>query len=328
MALRLVRQSSDTPNITNKDDVKMVRYAYGGFDGVVKNFGQELAATEPVYGVFRIESGRVVLQGWEVDIDEGGWETTLFLPPTNIYYLFYLEINALLETAEIKSIYGLSMYPEISAGDDLTEVPNGVARLPLFKFTLESRVVTDFQRLVKVIPYAKDEFLTKSKFESVFEPDQETVKKATTADNAIKRSNSTYTGFVGDVFNGIKAPYGGQDYCLKLFVKMDVPTVTVEKKREAVAIGDSFYDGSHYRCRYSLNGVTQGFFDILPNSEENYSQLFTVSYLTDPKGSIATYYVRFYKDNGVLYVYVPMSTYGGIRLVLDHFEHETKYWGD
>ena len=323
MALRLVRQSSDTPNITNKDDVKMVRYAYGGFDGVVKNFGQELAATEPVYGVFRIESGRVVLQGWEVDIDEGGWETTLFLPPTNIYYLFYLEINALLETAEIKSIYGLSLYPEISTGDDLTEVPNGVARLPLFKFTLESRVVTDFQRLVKAIPYAKDEFLTKSKFESVFEPDQETVKKAK---NAIQRSNSTYTGFVGDVFNGIKAPYGGQDYCLRLFVKMDVPTVTVEKKREAVAIGDSFYDGSHYRCHYILNNRTQGFFDILPNSD--YSQLFTVSYLTDPEGSIYTDYVRFYKENGVLYVWVTTSSMGGIRLVLDHFEHETKYWGD
>ena len=36
MAIRLIRENSDTPNITNKDDARMIRYAYGGQNGYVK----------------------------------------------------------------------------------------------------------------------------------------------------------------------------------------------------------------------------------------------------------------------------------------------------
>ena len=37
MSIRLIRQESQTPNVTNHDDARMVRYAYGGFDGFVKD---------------------------------------------------------------------------------------------------------------------------------------------------------------------------------------------------------------------------------------------------------------------------------------------------
>ena len=36
MGVRLIRQNSNTPNVTNIDDARMVRYAYGGYDGYVR----------------------------------------------------------------------------------------------------------------------------------------------------------------------------------------------------------------------------------------------------------------------------------------------------
>lgn len=42
MGLRLIRGNSDTPNVTNADDARMVRYAYGGYNGFVQGKGREL----------------------------------------------------------------------------------------------------------------------------------------------------------------------------------------------------------------------------------------------------------------------------------------------
>ena len=36
MSIRLIRQESETPNVSNHDDARMVRYAYGGYDGFVR----------------------------------------------------------------------------------------------------------------------------------------------------------------------------------------------------------------------------------------------------------------------------------------------------
>lgn len=134
MAIRLVRESSVTPNITNRDDVRMIRYAYGGYDGVVKGYGEELAATYSSDGIFHIGSGRIVLQGWEIDIDESGVDVALD-KSSSLYYAIYLEIDLSgeHETIEIKSIYSSSGYDlEVDAGDDLTRYPNGVARMVLY----------------------------------------------------------------------------------------------------------------------------------------------------------------------------------------------------
>lgn len=63
MPVRLIRENSDTPNITNRDDARMIRYAYGGQNGFVKGRGTELSHT--VNGnVFTINSGLINLQGW------------------------------------------------------------------------------------------------------------------------------------------------------------------------------------------------------------------------------------------------------------------------
>lgn len=135
--VRLVRESSDTPNITNKDDARMIRYAYGGIDGVIKSFGKEFDYTiDTTNHILKIGSGRFVLQGWEVDLDEAGWTLDFGSAAEVRYYTAYLEVNLTLETAEVKATYGLSTYPTIDEGDDLTSVPSGIARRVLYNFTV------------------------------------------------------------------------------------------------------------------------------------------------------------------------------------------------
>lgn len=137
MALRLVRQTSETPNITNKDDVILARYAYGSQRGVVKNAGREVGYTAE-NNVFKLLDGRIVIDGWEIDIDASGFEISLTNSSSPIYFTVYAEINVAIEAVNIKTQYSTSMSPTISDGDDLTQVPNGVARLPLYSFVHSS----------------------------------------------------------------------------------------------------------------------------------------------------------------------------------------------
>lgn len=151
----LVRKSSDTPNITNKDDTKMIRYAYGGYNGYQKDYLDEFGYTYE-NKKFHIGGGRASVQGWEVDLDSAGFTVEL----NGIYvvesYSIYLEVNVLRETAEIKSIYANStQYPEVDEGDDLTKYPSGTARLLLYQLTIRSGQLT-VEKKIKVIPYAKD----------------------------------------------------------------------------------------------------------------------------------------------------------------------------
>lgn len=134
MNARLVRVSSTEPNIRNFDDAAMVRYAYGG-DGIVKNFGNQLSISPDLYSV-TIDTGRVVLHGWEVDVQSP------IVFPLSLYesgkVYVYLEIDLSVETAEFKVLdtYSSSKFEElIPLGDDLTKNPFGLARLPIYSFS-------------------------------------------------------------------------------------------------------------------------------------------------------------------------------------------------
>ena len=155
MAIRLLRESSETPNITNKDDVRMIRYAYGGYNGVVQKYGEELAGSASG-GTFRIGSGRVVLHGWEVEVEGDGWTLDLSsISSGAYYYTVYLEVNAELETAEIKYLYDTAQHPTIDPGDNLTEASSGTARLELYHFTVSYGTISDVTRVCVIIPYGK-----------------------------------------------------------------------------------------------------------------------------------------------------------------------------
>lgn len=152
MSIRLIRQSSDTPNITNRDDTRMTRFAYGGIDGVVQGFGSELS-----YAVsgskFVLNSGCIVLQGWEVDVEGTGWELDLSTVVGTQYHLVYLEVSVGVESAVIKSTYLTGSTPSIDFGDDLTKYPEGTARLPLYSFVIENGTIHSVVKKFSTLSY-------------------------------------------------------------------------------------------------------------------------------------------------------------------------------
>ena len=155
MAIKMVREPSEIPNINNVDDIIPMRYAYGGQNGFVIGKGNEISNT--VSGLnFTVNSGRLVLQGVECDIDATGVTITIDNIATKRYYTVYLEVNLGLNTATIKSEYDTATYPSIDAGDDLTENTTGVARLPLYQFTATSGIIGEINKVVESIKYTKD----------------------------------------------------------------------------------------------------------------------------------------------------------------------------
>lgn len=155
MAIKMVREPSETPNINNIDDIVPMRYAYGNQDGYVIGKGTEISNT--VNGLnFTINSGRLVLQGVECDIDASGVTITIDNIATKRYYVVYLQVNLGLNTAQILSSYDTATYPTIDAGDDLTENTTGIARLPLYRFIATSGVISEVNKVVESIKYIKD----------------------------------------------------------------------------------------------------------------------------------------------------------------------------
>ena len=155
MAIKMVREPSETPNINNIDDIVPMRYAYGNQNGYVIGKGTEISNT--VAGLnFTVNSGRLVMQGVECDIDATGVTITIDNIATKRYYTIYLEVNLGLNTATIKDEYDTATYPTIDVGDDLTENTTGVARLPLYRFTATSGIISDVNKVVESVKYTSD----------------------------------------------------------------------------------------------------------------------------------------------------------------------------
>ena len=177
MAIKMVREPSETPNINNIDDIIPMRYAYGGQNGFVIGKGTEISNT--VSGLnFTVNSGRLVLQGVECDIDATGVTIIIDNIATKRYYTIYLEVNLGLNTATIKSEYDTVTYPTIDAGDDLTENTTGIARLPLYQFTATSGIISEVNKVVKSVKYVNQDFIKNIK-----------VNNALNSDNANKINN-------------------------------------------------------------------------------------------------------------------------------------------
>lgn len=155
MAIKMVRNPSETPNINNIDDIVGLRYAYGNQNGYVIAKGNEVSHS--VNGsTFTLNSGRLVLQGVEVDIDANGLDLTVDNIATKQYYLVYLTVNLALNTVQIQFTVDTAGYPEITAGDDLTKNTSGIARLELYRFTAQNGVISEVSKLVQAIKYIED----------------------------------------------------------------------------------------------------------------------------------------------------------------------------
>lgn len=153
MAISMVRKPSETPNITNIDDIIPFRYAYGNQSGYVISRGAEVSHT--VNGnQFTVNSGRLVIQGVESDIDANGITLTIDSVSETRYYAVYHEINLATNTSNIKVEFDTATYPNITEGDDLTANSSGIARLVLYNFIAQNGVISGVEKLVNAIEYS------------------------------------------------------------------------------------------------------------------------------------------------------------------------------
>ena len=178
MAIEMVRVPSETPNISNNDDFVGLRYAYGNQNGYVIGKGQECSYSV-VGSTFKINSGRLVLQGVECDINANGVEITIDNVATTRYYTVYLQVNLATNEAKILSEYGTDTYPEIASGDDLTANTNGIAKMELYHFNAINGVINNVQKIMPKIEYVRDMVVFGAK-------------------NSISNSDGTYGGFTAD----------------------------------------------------------------------------------------------------------------------------------
>lgn len=161
--IRMVREPSETPNISNIDDIIAMRYAYGGQDGYVVNKGEEIDAV--VNGkTITIGSGRIVLQGVESDIDVNGVLFNIDSLNLDRFYVIYYEVNLGANKTSLQiSPYSTTGIPEIDAGDDLTRTPSGTARLPLYNVLVNNNVVS-VEKIVKPVNYTGDMVVKKAQY--------------------------------------------------------------------------------------------------------------------------------------------------------------------
>lgn len=152
MAIKMVREPSDTPNITNIDDIVAMRYAYGNQNGFIKNKGTELLYT--VNGLdFTINSGRFVIQGVECNIDANGVTITIDNVSSLRYFSVYAKVDLSLNDVQILTMYSSLGYPSIPESQDLTKNTNGIAYLELYRFTSSGASISNVQKIIKPIKY-------------------------------------------------------------------------------------------------------------------------------------------------------------------------------
>lgn len=152
MAIEMVRIPSETPNISNTDDFVGLRYAYGNQNGYVIGKGQECSYT--ISGSkFKVNSGRLVLQGVECDINANGVEITIDNVATKKYYTVYLQVNLGANETKILAMSDTSTYPTIESGNDLTQSTTGTATMELYHFEATSGIISNVQKVVQRIDY-------------------------------------------------------------------------------------------------------------------------------------------------------------------------------
>lgn len=179
MAISMVRQPSETPNVTNIDDIIPFRYAYGDQNGYVIGKGQELSYT--INGRdFRVNSGRVVLNGVESDVDANGVTFTIDNASETRYYVVYYQVNLATNTTDILlSNFSTTGYPVIDIGEDLTTNHSGLARMELYRFQTNGGVIGNVEKVIKAIEYTKNI----------------TVENSKNSKNSIVKDDGTFLGF-------------------------------------------------------------------------------------------------------------------------------------
>lgn len=160
MGIDIVRKPSEVPNITIPDDCRMMRYAVGGYNGYVLNYLEQCGYVVSGRN-FTIKSGELVIDGYQIEIDQSGVTITVLSSSSTYYYSVYAEIDLQIPDspiASIKATYSLDDYPVIQPGEDLTTNPSGVARLLLYRFTVTNGEISNVSKVVAACLYNSARF--------------------------------------------------------------------------------------------------------------------------------------------------------------------------
>lgn len=172
---------SENARVTNLDDITSIRYSYGNQNGYVINKGQQLSHT--INGQnFIINSGRVVLQGVESDIDDNGVSIFIDSVSQTRYYVVYYNVNMATNNVSIESTFSTSGYPSVEFGDDFNQVSNGISRLPLYRFTATSGIISNVAKVVEPIKYINPDSIVEL-------PDGTMTKFTLDSNNVLKLGN-------------------------------------------------------------------------------------------------------------------------------------------
>lgn len=281
MAIKMVREPSETPNINNIDDIVPMRYAYGNQNGYVIGKGNEISNT--VNGLnFTVNSGRLVLQGVECDIDASGVTITIDNIATKRYYVVYLQVNLGLNTAQILSSYDTATYPTIDVGDDLTENTTGIARLPLYRFTATSGIISNVNKVVESIKYITETFIKYVK-----------VNNATKADEAVyaTTSGTAEDSFFSKITVNVDLSFGTSN-------QSTIGSKSITFNGSGLRIGDYWYGNLYFSASsidsgtfsntkiikltitsQEIQGIyTAGICSVKPNADDSSSMVFIDRY--------------------------------------------------
>lgn len=153
MSIILLRRPSDTPTVTAHDDTRAFRHAFNDYSGIVKGYLNECSAV--VQGLtLKVNSGEVVVDGVQAEIDANGISINIDQLSTLRYYTAYIEFNfsnPTTPTVSLKASYSTSSYPVVEKGDDLTSNPTGTANLPLYRFTAQNSSLSNIERVASLI---------------------------------------------------------------------------------------------------------------------------------------------------------------------------------
>lgn len=206
MAIKMVREPSETPNIRNIDDIIGLRYAYGNQDGYVIGKGNEISHT--INGSnFTINSGRIVIQGVECDIDANGVTIQVDNIASLRYYTIYCEVNLATNTTRIASVNDTAGYPPVDKGDDLTSISSGIARVELYHFQAQNGVISDVEKLIKGIKYINEEYIKNIKVNNAENADNANTANIATEANVASLIKNQKNG--NESFKLWASPYGG-----------------------------------------------------------------------------------------------------------------------
>lgn len=153
MGIKIVRTPSETPNITNVDDIIPFRYAYGNQNGYVIGIGSQLDGSYES-GEFTVGSGRAVIQGVEVAIDANGISTTLNTASETRYFKIYLKVNLANNVTVLESYYSTVSYDEITDPTSSDLISGGNAYLLLYNLQLNGTTQVNIEKKVKQIEYS------------------------------------------------------------------------------------------------------------------------------------------------------------------------------